>query len=81
MKNVYEGLRLEGEKTEMEVSENGQDYVQAKTKIAGNIIEITSPGNIIPRYIRYCWYNISEGNIFNSEGLPLAPFKMAISEK
>lgn len=81
MKNVYEGLRLEGEKTEMEVSENGQDYVQAKTKIAGNIIEITSPGNIIPRYIRYCWYNISEGNIFNSEGLPLAPFKMAISGK
>lgn len=81
IKNSYKGLKQEGEKTEMEVSENGIDYSPAKIKISGNTIEVISPDSIIPRHIRYCWHNISEGNIFNSENLPLASFKMEILSK
>lgn len=76
IKNAYKGLITEDGKTEMEISENGVDYIQATTKISGNQIEVIPSAGITPKYIRYCWHNISKGNIFNSEGLPLSSFNI-----
>jgi len=76
IKNTYKGLKTEDGKTEMEISENGVDYFQATTKISGNQIEVFPSAGIVPKHIRYCWHNISKGNIFNSEGLPLSSFKI-----
>jgi len=81
IKNTYKGLKTKVGKIEMEVSENGTDFFLSETKVSDSVIQIIPPAGIIPKHVRYCWHNISAGNIFNSEGLPLSPFKIEVPLK
>lgn len=55
----------------------GEDgrFVEAKTRIKGNQITVFSPQVKNPTAVRYCFDNATIGNLFNREGLPVAPFR------
>lgn len=46
--------------------------------IVNNEITITYPADFLPVEVKYAWAPYPENNIVNSEGLPLAPFKIEL---
>jgi sialate O-acetylesterase len=76
--NTYKGLVLRGDKHELEISNDDKTYFRVQVELNGN--QLIASSNLLsnPKYIRYCWHNISRGTIFNSEGLPLTSFKLEI---
>jgi len=50
-------------------------YVPANCKINGNRVEIWQKGVTQIQKVRYNWKAWPDGNLFNREGLPLAPFE------
>lgn len=75
---AYKGLRLEGVHHEFEISSDGQTYHQAMVKIKGNKVWLYSPKVQSPRYVRYGWRDACISTLYNSEHLPLGPFKASI---
>jgi sialate O-acetylesterase len=55
----------------------GSDYkwVPAEAKIQGNAVEVSSAQVPQPIAVRYDWLNSPEGNLYNKDGLPAAPFR------
>ena len=55
----------------------GEDgrFVEAKAQIKGNKITVYSPKVKHPVAVRYCFDDATIGNLFNQEGLPVAPFR------
>ena len=47
----------------------------AKAQLAGDRIEVWSDDVPYPEYVRFAWGNNPDVNLFNAEGLPLAPFR------
>lgn len=76
--NTYKGLVLSGDKHELEISNDDKTYFTTQVELNGNQLIAKSDLLSNPKYIRYCWHNISKGTIFNSEGLPLTSFKLEI---
>lgn len=76
--NTYKGLVLNGDKHELEISNDDKTYFTTQVELNGNQLIAKSDLLSNPKYIRYCWHNISKGTIFNSEGLPLTSFKLEI---
>ncbi|MFA5646678.1 MAG: sialate O-acetylesterase [Bacteroidales bacterium] len=76
--NTYKGLVVKGDQHEFELSEDGKTYYPASArKINSAEMMVTSKTLKHPRHVRYCWGDGSHGTIFNSEGLPLALFRMS----
>lgn len=64
---VPEGLRIAGE--------DGV-FVSAKARIVqGNMLEVYSSKVKRPVAVRYCFDDTTVGNLFNGDGLPMAPFR------
>ena len=59
-----------------EISADGVNFVPATAKISGNTVEVTGVEN--PVSIRFGWahYCLPELNLFNSENMPAAPFRV-----
>lgn len=76
--NTYKGLVLSGDKHELEISNDDKTYFTTQVELNGNQLIAKSDLLSNPKYIRYCWHNISKGTISNSEGLPLTSFKLEI---
>jgi sialate O-acetylesterase len=76
--NTYKGLYQEGVHQEFEISSNDITYYKADLDIKGKYISLSSPMVPAPRYVRYCWKDASISTIYNSEHLPLGPFKASI---
>lgn len=55
----------------------GEDGVfePGKAQIKGNTVIVTSPRVKQPVTVRYCFDDATVGNLFNKEGLPVAPFR------
>ena len=58
-----------------EVAGKDRVWSAATARIDGGTVLVSSPAVPEPLYIRYCWANFPEGNLYNAEGLPAAPFR------
>jgi sialate O-acetylesterase len=50
-------------------------FVPAQARIKGNHLIVSSPEVKRPVSVRYCFDDATIGNLFNREGLPVAPFR------
>jgi sialate O-acetylesterase len=67
---VAKGGALQG----FEVAGDDGRFVSAGARIEGNSVVVANAGVVAPKYVRYGWANAPVVNLFNSEGLPAAPF-------
>lgn len=74
LKDLYNGIVIDGEKADFELSDDGTLYYPASFEIKKNTIRLSSPELKKPLYIRYCFRDEAKGTIFNSEKLPLGTF-------
>src|ERR1035437_6546212 len=49
-------------------------WVPAAARIEDNTVVVSSPSIPAPLYVRYGWAGYPDGNLYNTEGLPAAPF-------
>ncbi len=68
------------DKTVKGVQIAGEDgiFVEAKVKIEENRLKVYASGIKRPVAIRYCFDDATVGNLFNKQGLPVAPFQKRI---
>ncbi len=61
----------------------GEDgkFVEAKARIKGNRLEVSAREIKSPVAVRYCFDDATVGNLFNIQGLPMAPFQTTILKK
>jgi len=57
-----------------EIAGNDGVFVEAKAKIDGNTILVSSRKIKEPKMVRFAWSNTAEPNLFNEEGLPASSF-------
>lgn len=50
-------------------------FVPAEAKIRQNRLVVSSPEVETPVAVRYCFDDATIGNLFNGDGLPVAPFR------
>ncbi|GHU68316.1 hypothetical protein FACS189413_04900 [Bacteroidia bacterium] len=50
-------------------------FVWAKAELDGDKVAVFSPGIPNPVAVRYAWANNPDANLFNTEGLPVTPFR------
>ncbi len=67
-----------GELKSFAISEDGQAYVWAQAKIAGDSVALSAPEFKNPKFVRYAWDSDPESAIYNKEGLPASPFKASL---
>jgi len=74
--NIITGLKSTG-KTPAQFLIAGEDknFVPAIAKMDGNTIILSSKLVKTPVSVRFCFDNTSMPDVFNTEGLPLAPFR------
>ncbi len=77
--NLESGLVLHGDTLRgFEIAGIDNKYVPATGKIRCDRVEILSGGLNHPRKVRYNWKAWPDGNLFNIEGLPVAPFQFEL---
>lgn len=59
----------------LQIAGEDKQFVDAIGKIKGNTLVVTSPNVKKPIAVRYCFDEATIGNLFNTEGLPVAPFR------
>lgn len=72
------GLVTDDENAPAHVAVSGADgnFVWAEARIEGNELVVWSPQVPEPRHVRYAWAdNPDTANLYNTEGLPAAPFR------
>ncbi len=58
------------------IAGDDRKFVRAEAEIAGETVIVSSPSIPRPAYVRYAWADNPAGaNLYNSEGLPAAPFR------
>ena len=58
------------------ISGDDRKFTWASAEIDGETVIVSSPAVPRPAYVRYAWAdNPADANLFNSEGLPAAPFR------
>lgn len=57
------------------IAGNDGIFVEANAEIKGNQLIVYSPRIKDPVAVRYCFDDATIGNLFNKEGLPVAPFR------
>ena len=58
-----------------EIAGTDGTFVWAQARLDGQDIIVFNPAIHRPTAVRYAWSNTPDGNVFNSEGLPAAPFR------
>ena len=53
----------------------GQEWQEARARIDGGKLIVPVKGIESPVSIRYCFSDAAQGNLFSTEGIPLAPFR------
>jgi sialate O-acetylesterase len=74
---VGDGLKSKDDAELIEFTIAGEDgkFVPAKATIEDASVVVWSDEVANPRHVRFGWTNTSEPNLFNSVGLPAAPFR------
>jgi sialate O-acetylesterase len=74
--NVTNGLKATGKEiTCFEIAGDDQLFKPAKVKIDGNTVVVSSKEVKKPVAVRFSFTNDGIGNLFSTEGLPVAPFR------
>ncbi len=74
--NVNKGLKTTGDEiTCFEIAGSDQVFKPARVKIDGNTVLVSSKEVKTPAAVRFSWSNDGIGNLFSTEGLPVAPFR------
>jgi len=50
-------------------------YVPAVAEVMGDNVVLSAPGIVEPKAVRYAWYDDPPVSLFNTAGLPAAPFR------
>ena len=59
----------------------GWKFVPAEAQIDGHTVVVSSPQVPLPVAVRYAWVNYPNGgHLYNSAGLPAAPFRSDASQ-
>ena len=64
----------------MQIAGKDKNFVEAKARIKGNRLEVYASKVKEPTEVRYCFDDATVGNLFNKQGLPVAPFRVEIGE-
>ena len=64
-----------------EIAGEDKIFVPAKIVICGNKIVVSSDKISEPKYVRYAWTNYGPVTIFNTAGLPMAPFRTSRNDE
>ena len=59
----------------LEIAGTDGNYVTAKAQVKGNKLIVFAPEVKTPVTVRYCFDDMTVGNLFSKEGLPVAPFR------
>lgn len=57
------------------ISGDGKNFIKADAKLEGNTVELSSEKIKVPVAARFCFDDTSRSDVFNSAGLPMAPFR------
>jgi sialate O-acetylesterase len=72
---VGSGLMVgDQELTGFEIAGSDKVYVDAKSMIVGDRVEVSSASITTPLYVRYAWRDTSIATLFNKEGFPASSF-------
>jgi sialate O-acetylesterase len=76
-KNCYEGIQNQNEFIGFEVADSTRNFRTAKPILgpSRNTLIIKIDQGFEPKSVRYSFKNFQVGNVKNSEGLPLVPFR------
>lgn len=72
---------VDGKWTGFEVQNQNGEWFGATAEFKGNTITVSSDKVPEPKACRYNWYNYCPVTVFNTKGLPLAPFRTNKNEK
>jgi sialate O-acetylesterase len=76
LKNADNGLKQTGKTiTNFQVAGADRKFLEAKAEIKGNNIVVYHTSVKNPVAVRFCFDDTAMPNVFNKEGLPLAPFR------
>ncbi|MGX1930891.1 sialate O-acetylesterase [Flagellimonas sp. 2504JD4-2] len=74
--HVENGLKMEGKTLkEFYVAGADQQFYEARARIKGNTVEVSSKKVKKPVAVRFAFYDKALPNLFNSEGLPASAFR------
>jgi sialate O-acetylesterase len=73
--HVGGGLKADGRLRGFEVAGSDGKFVPAAATIEGTEVIVSAEGVAEPKAVRYNWAAFPDGNLFNAEGLPAAPFR------
>ena len=73
--HVGGGLKADGDVRGFEIAGPDGKFVAAKATIDGAQVVVSAEEVSDPQAVRYNWVGFTEGNLFNAEGLPAAPFR------
>jgi sialate O-acetylesterase len=74
--NAGTGLTARGDRVqELEVAGSDRVFYPATATMDGDSLVVSSPSVGDPVAVRYAWVNAPDANLYNSAGLPAAPFR------
>jgi sialate O-acetylesterase len=74
--NATSGLQVRAKTiTGFQIAGRDRKFVEASAQLKGNEIIVFSKAIKDPVAVRFCFDETSMPNVFNKEGLPLAPFR------
>jgi sialate O-acetylesterase len=75
------GLAVKGKTLKgFSIASGDKKFVWAKATLVGDHVEVTAEGVSTPVAVRYSWAGTPDGNLYNKEGLPAAPFRTDVWE-
>lgn len=80
LKNVYNGIKFNGEKHSFELSPDGITYFPATVYYSNRQLILFSGKVSNPLYVRYCWDDSCKSTVLNSAGLPLSSFCIPVEK-
>lgn len=74
--HAEEGIKCSQKKiVGVKIAGESGEWMEATAKIAGNTLVASAPKLKHPTKVTYCFDEATIGNLFNNEGLPIAPFR------
>jgi sialate O-acetylesterase len=61
--------------TDFELAGEDRKFVPATARIEGESVIVRAASVPVPIAVRYAWHNFPQASLFNSDGLPAAPFR------
>lgn len=78
--HIGAGLTAKGNNGKLqgfEIAGTDGNYHSAEAVIEGPVVTLSSPHVKEPKFARYGWENVPVVNLYNKEGLPASPFRIA----